>query len=114
MDINRSSIHHRYGNFYVVPSSNARMSSADWLYIYISRRWLTFDDFSVWKQSCWLVVPLESCTCPVGLKVYSCKHSVGLAIALNLYQVREKTRVQPLSKRRGRGRPRKVSRAFGK
>ncbi|CAF4098714.1 unnamed protein product, partial [Rotaria sp. Silwood1] len=38
-DIDCSSIHHWYGNFYVVPSSNAQISSSTWLdiYIYISR-----------------------------------------------------------------------------
>jgi hypothetical protein len=114
MDIDRGSIHHWYNNFYVVPSSNAQMSSSAWLNIYISRQWLTFDDFLVWQRSCWLVAPLESCTCPVGLKIYSCKHSVGLAIVFNLYQVSEKTRVQPLGKRKGKGRPKKVKTAYGK
>jgi hypothetical protein len=66
----------------------------------------------VWQQSCWIVVPLESCTCPVGLKVYSCKHSVGLAIKFNLYQVSDQTRIQPLGKRKTKGRPKKVSTAL--
>jgi len=88
------------------------MSTSDWLNIYISRQWLTFHDFLVWQRSCWLVTPLESC--PVGLKVYSCKHSVGLAIVFDLYQVSEKTRVQPLGKRRGKGCPKKVKTAYGK
>ncbi len=113
-DIDRSSIHHWYGNFYVVPSSNAQISPQSWLDIYISRRWLTFNDFLVWQQSCWLVVPLESCTCPIGLKVYSCKHSVGLAIIFNLFQVHDKARVEPLGKRRGKGRPKRITTAYGK
>jgi hypothetical protein len=79
--------------------------------IYISRYWLTFNDFLVWQRSCWLVVPLTSFICPVGLKVYSCKHAVGLAILLNLYQVSDKTRVEPLGKRRRKGRPKKVNAA---
>jgi hypothetical protein len=32
----------------------------------------------------------------------------------NLYQVIDKTRVEPLGKRRKRGRPKKVSTAYGK
>jgi hypothetical protein len=32
----------------------------------------------------------------------------------NLYQVSEKTRVQPLGKRRGRGRPKKIGKAYAK
>ncbi len=83
--------------------------------IYISRRWLTFNDFLVWQQSCWLVIPLESCTYPIGLKVYSCEYSVGfLAILFNLFQVNDMTRIESLGKRRGKGRPKKVNTAYGK
>ncbi|CAF1062095.1 unnamed protein product [Didymodactylos carnosus] len=45
----------------------------------------------MWQQSCWLVVPLL---------VYSCKHSVELAILSNLYQVSDKAHIQPLGKRK--------------
>ncbi|CAF0820996.1 unnamed protein product [Didymodactylos carnosus] len=72
----------------------------------------SFNDFLVWQQSCWLVAPLQSCSCPVGMKQYSCKHSVGLAILFNLYQVSDKTRIQPLGKRKTKGRPKKVSKAL--
>ncbi len=50
----------------------------------------------------------------IGLKVYSSKHSVGLAILFNLYQVNDKTCVEPLGKRRGKGCPKKVNTAYGK
>ena len=110
--IDRNSIHHWYDDFYIVPSSNAQMSCSTWLNIYISRHWLSFNDFLLWQQSCWIVVPLQSCTCPVGLKIYTCKHSVGLGIVFNLYQVNDKTRVEPLGKRRGKGRPKKVNTAY--
>ncbi|CAF1644174.1 unnamed protein product, partial [Didymodactylos carnosus] len=69
-----------YNDFYVVSSSNAYITPWAWSDIYRSRQWLTFNDFLVWQQSCWLVAPLQSCSCPVGMKQYSCKHSVGLAI----------------------------------
>ena len=92
--------------------SVAQMSSSAWLDIYISRHWLSFNDFLVWQRSCWIVVPLQACTCPVGLKIYTCKHSVGLGIVFNLYQVNDKTRVEPLGKRRGKGRPKKVNTAY--
>jgi hypothetical protein len=60
------------------------------------------------------VIPLESCTCPVGLKVYSCKQSIGLGILFNLYQITDKTRGEVLGKRRRRGRLTKVTTAYGK
>ena len=58
--IDHSVIYHWYNNFYVVPSSNTQISSPSWLDTSISCNWDTFDDFLVWQQSCWLVVPLES------------------------------------------------------
>ena len=113
-DIDHSPIYHWYDNFYVVPSSNTQISPSTWLNTYISCNWDTFDDFLVWQQSCWLVVPLESCTCPVGLKCYSCKHSVGLGILFNLYQINDKARVEQLGKRKQKGRAKKVTTAYGK
>jgi hypothetical protein len=49
MDIDHNSTHHWYDNFYVVPSSNAKMTTSAWLNIYLSRESLTFDDFWVWQ-----------------------------------------------------------------
>ncbi|CAF0818891.1 unnamed protein product [Rotaria sordida] len=66
----------------------------------------------LWQRSCWLVVPLQSCSCPIGIKEYSCKHSVGLAIIFNTHQVSDKTRIQPLGKRKTRRRLKKVSTAL--
>ncbi|CAF1586594.1 unnamed protein product [Didymodactylos carnosus] len=110
--IDRNSILYWYDDFYVVPSSNAHKTPSTWLDLYRSRQWLTFNDFLIWQQSCWLVAPLKSCSCPIGMKQYSCKHSVGLAILFNLYQVSDKTRIQPLGKRKTKGRPKKVSTAL--
>ena len=110
--IGHNDIYHWYDNYYVVPSSNNQIAPSTWLNIYLARSWLTFDDFLIWLQSCWIVVPLESCTCPIGLKMYACKHSVGLAIKFNLYQVSDQTRIHPLGKRKTRGRPKKVGTAL--
>ncbi|CAF3099369.1 unnamed protein product, partial [Rotaria sp. Silwood2] len=53
------------------------MEPSAWLNAYYYRQWLTFNEFLEWQQSC---------TCPVGTKTYSCKHSVGLGILFNLYE----------------------------
>ena len=98
--IDHNDIHHWCDNFCVVLSSNNKIASSAWLNIYLARQWLTIDDFLVWLHSCWIVAPLESCTCPVGMKVYSCKHSVGLAIKFNLFQVSDQTHIQPLGKKK--------------
>ena len=68
----------------------------------------------MWQKSCWLIVPLESCTCPIRLKVYSCKHSVGLEILFNLYQINDKTRIEQLGKRTRKRRPNKMNTTYRK
>ncbi|CAF1459234.1 unnamed protein product, partial [Rotaria sp. Silwood1] len=68
--------------------------------MYQLQQWTSFDEFVIWLKSCWLVCPLNSCTCPNGLKSYVCKHSIGLGMLLNKYEINDKTRLQVLGKRR--------------
>ncbi|CAF1257398.1 unnamed protein product, partial [Didymodactylos carnosus] len=100
VSINRSDILHWFNTFYFVPSSTATITTSVWLDLYRSGQWASFDDFVAWQTSCWLVSPLTSCTCPIGLKQYTCKHSVGLGIVFSMYQVTDKTRCEPLGKRK--------------
>ncbi|CAF5133063.1 unnamed protein product, partial [Rotaria sp. Silwood1] len=96
LKVNRDNILHWFNTFYVVPSSTATITTSRWLELYQSGQWGSFEEFTAWQKSCWLVSPLTSCTCPIGLKQYTCKHSVGLAIMFNMYQVTDKTRCEPL------------------
>jgi hypothetical protein len=96
----------------MVWSSNKKIAPWTWLNVYLARQSLTFDDFLVWLQSCWIVVRLESCTYPVAMRVYSCRYSVSLAIKFNLYQVSDQTCIQTLGKRKAREFPKKVSTAL--
>ena len=105
---NRSEILHWLNAFYVVPSSNLSMTRLTWLNLYRSGQWTSFDEFALWQNSCWLVAPLVSCTCPIDLKEFTCKHSVGLAILQGIYDVTDKIRCEPLGKRKNKGRPKKV------
>ena len=88
------------------------MSTSVWLNLYRSGQWTSFEEFVLWQKSCWLVSPLISCTCPIGLKEYTCKHSVGLAIIQGIYDVTDQTRCQPLGKRKGKGLRKKVRTAL--
>ncbi|CAF1329766.1 unnamed protein product, partial [Didymodactylos carnosus] len=63
-----------------------KITPSVWLDMYRSGQWMSFDGFVEWQTSCWLVSPLTSCSCLVGVKQYACKHSVGLAIVFNMYQ----------------------------
>ena len=98
LNVNQSEILNWFNNYYIVPSSTTVLTTSMWLDIYKSSQWSSFDDYAAWKSSCWLVSPLTSCTYPIGLKEYRCKHSVGLAILFNMYKITDKTRYTPLGK----------------
>ena len=51
-EINRTSIHRWYNDFYVISSSNHRLSFSTWLDTYISHHWLAFHGFFVWQKTC--------------------------------------------------------------
>ena len=108
INVNRGDTLHWFNTFYAVPSSTSTITSR-WLEQYHSNQWATFEEFTKWQASCWLVSPLTSCTCPLGLKQYTCKHSVVLGIIFNTYQVMGKTRCEPLGKRNGKGHPKQGS-----
>ena len=109
INVNRGDIFHWFNTFYVVPSSTATITTSRWLEQYHSSRWATFEEFTKWQTSCWLVSLLTLCTCPIGLKQYTCKHSVGLGI---MYQVIDNIRCERLGKRKGKNHPKKVRTAL--
>ncbi|CAF2032534.1 unnamed protein product [Rotaria magnacalcarata] len=112
LPINQIDILHWFGNWYILPSSNPTITPAIWLQMYQMQQWQTFNDFIIWLKSCYLVSPLHSCTCPNGMKLYVCKHSFGLAMIFNIYEIKDKTRSELLGQRRGKGRSKKVKSAL--
>jgi len=54
----------------------------------------------------------STCSCPVFLKSIICKHIIGLAIKLNLYEVCSEAKSVPIGQKRKRGRPIKASAAL--
>lgn len=42
---------------------------------------------SDWLKSCYLVSPLTSCNYPSGLKLYTSKHSISLAMLFKMYDI---------------------------
>jgi len=111
-DINKLNILHWFDKWYIVPTSQSFITPAIWLQIYQIQPWKSFDEYVIWLKSCYIVAPMNSCTCPNGMKHYICKHSVGLAMLLNVYQMADKTRSELLGKRRGKGRSKKVRSAL--
>jgi hypothetical protein len=80
--------------------------------MYQSQQWTSFDNFIMWLKSYYIVSPLNSCTCPISMKLYICKHSLGLAMLFKTYEIQDKTRSELLGKRRGKGRSKKVRSAL--
>ncbi|CAF3993432.1 unnamed protein product, partial [Rotaria sp. Silwood1] len=80
--------------------------------LYNSSQWTSFEHYVAWKSSCWLVSPLGSCTCPIGLEEYRCKHFIELAIMFNIYKIKDETRLIPLGKRKTPDHPKKFRTAL--
>ena len=112
INVNQHDIIYFIDNFYIVQSSKCIISTSIWLHLYKSGQWISFDKYVARKTSCWMVSPHGSCTCPVGLKQYRCKHSIGLAIMFNVYKIKDESRIIPLGKRKTPGRPKKIRTAY--
>ena len=91
INVNRDDILHWFNTFYVVPSSTGTITTFLWLEQYHSSQWATFEEFTKWQTSCSLDASLTLCTCPIGLKQYTWKHSGGPSIMFNMCQVMDKT-----------------------
>ena len=83
-------------------------------------RWNTFDQFAKRAFRVWLVtLPNDgenwrngSCTCPIFLKKFCCKHLVGLAIRLKLTKPPTAAKCIPIGHKRKRGRPKQATKAL--
>ncbi len=54
----------------------------------------------------------STCTCPIYLKNFICKHIVGLAIRLKKYEVVPEAKSIPIGEKRKRGRPAQAKKAL--
>ena len=72
--------------------------------------WRTFDTFKKYQSAIWLVIfsgddwKNGSCTCPVFLKSYICKHLLGIAIFKKLLIVPDIAKAIPIGQKRKRDR----------
>lgn len=84
------------------------------------KRWNTFEQFKKRAFSVWIVdLPkngekwLEgTCTCPVFMKEYICKHVVGIALRLKYTRAPPQAKNVPLGQKRKLGRPAKAKKAL--
>ena len=111
-NVNKIDILRWFDCWYIVPSYTSSITPAIWLHSYQNQEWTSFDQFVIWLKSCYIVSPLNSCTCPMGMKHYISKHSLGLAIMFQIYDIKEKSHSHILGKCRGRGKSKKVKTAL--
>jgi hypothetical protein len=84
------------------------------------RSWGTWEEYAADRKASWQVKLVEAdwrlatCDCPVYVKDYVCKHSLGIPIRLRLpgVQVPDAAKTLPLGQRRRRGRPAHARRAL--
>lgn len=78
----------------------------------------TFNDYVNIRNSLWVVSVLDgqwesaSCNCPIFLKEYVCKHSIGFAIRKKKIDVPPVAKNIPIGEKHKRGRPRLVTAAL--
>lgn len=108
------------GTSYFIPAGeDAAVKAAD-LKSYKDMKWKRYDDFVDNRFKIWRVfVPKglhalkrATCSCPVYLKKYKCKHIVGLGLRLHLIDVPADSR--PIGKKRAVGRIKKAGPALSK
>lgn len=110
---------------YYFSSSMARLSNIDISPEIINAheaahlQWTSFDRYkSEFCNRFWVVTVVmvdevrASCTCPVYLKKYACKHSLGMLIRLRKVKVPLEVLNIPLGEKRKRGRPSKAKKAL--
>jgi len=76
--------------------------------------WTSFEHFTEAMVNMWCIkLNLDlpdraNCDCPVFLKQYQCKHTLGLAIRLKIVEPPSAARSIPLGQKRKPGRPKKA------
>lgn len=82
------------------------------------RSWRNFDEFKKAAFAVWIVSMKDDnwrdarCSCPHFLKNYKCKHTLGMAIRLQLVHAPPEAKQIPLGQKRKRGRPKKATQAL--
>lgn len=94
---------------YFVPAGETQAVSKAGLKKYVDQNWSDFSDFVINSSSIWKVqIPdnnmnASSCTCPCFLKIYMCKHVIGMRLRLQTLAIPEHLKkVEQSSSKRGR------------
>lgn len=107
---------HRSGDFYMIPGGES-LTLEHWVETF---EYDTFDEFRVNLFKGWITKVIDNpdewlngtCNCPIFLKSYMCKHVLGIAICLKLFQPRFEAKQIPLGQKRKRGRPKLAKKAL--
>lgn len=93
---------------YYLPAGAENQVEADDFEMYQARSWETFDDFCKNQFSIWKVFMPKgsmqgaSCSCPIFLKEYLCKHILGMAVRLQFVSLPDDLNVMGKKRKVGR------------
>ena len=103
---------------YYIPSGEKYLIKKEDILIYKNHNHATFEDFIESQFGIWVVQMKDDnwqdakCTCPHFFKNYSCKHSVGIAIRLKLYNPPPEAKNIQMHRKRKPGCPKKAQKAL--
>jgi hypothetical protein len=99
--------------YFCVQSSSCKIPITQFMALYAHPIFDTYTEFKEWLSSWYLVYTgsygFWTCTCPVGLVSYACKHSTGVRILRLGHPVSEIAKSLPIGMKRARGQPKKVA-----
>lgn len=105
---------------FYVPASDTISVTDKMIERYYKRNFKSFDTFKDAQTSIWVVeMPMDSnkwkeatCTCPVNLKTFICKHVVGIACRLKFCKIPPNAKDVAVGEKRKRGRVPKATKAL--
>lgn len=107
---------HRVGNFYMIPADTDQ-TLENWNQ---TLRYESFEEYRLNVFQGWSTTVINDpvnwvnskCNCPAFLDDYMCKHIVGIAICLKVFQPRLEAKQIPVGEKRKRGRPKLAKKAL--
>jgi hypothetical protein len=100
------------GSYFVPGSKSSKMKFSKYCRLSETCKFKTFNTFVLWLQAyhCIRKEPNSYlyCSCPMGQKHYSCKHTVAVNVLKYHGDVSERAKAVPLSEKLKVGRPKKV------
>lgn len=107
---------------YYIPSDGQELdlpaAIRDYRAAFANLQWFSFEDYATMRARLWVVSMFQNswqtarCNCPIFMKEFICKHSLGVAVREGFCAVPRIAQTVPIGQKRKRGRPRYASAAL--